>query len=55
MASFRKIGSVWQYRVRFKHEDADEWMEVSKSGFKTKKEAQLAAAKKERELLNGIE
>lgn len=55
MASFRKIGSVWQYRVRYKREDAEEWLEVSKSGFKTKKEAQLAAANKERELLNGIE
>lgn len=55
MASYRKMGDVWQYRVRYKDIYSDDWKEVSKSGFKTKKEAQLAAVHREIELMNGIE
>ncbi|MFC6038390.1 tyrosine-type recombinase/integrase [Paenisporosarcina macmurdoensis] len=55
MASFRKSGNVWQYRIRYKKPNSDDWKEVSKSGFKTKKEAQLAAHKKEQELMNATE
>jgi hypothetical protein len=55
MASFRKQGSVWQYRVRYKDPYSDDWKEVSKSGFKTKKEAQIVAQQKEQELMNGFE
>ena len=55
MASFRKQGSVWQYRVRYKDQYSNDWKEISKSGFKTKKEAQIAAQQKEQELMNGFE
>ncbi|MGG3451950.1 Arm DNA-binding domain-containing protein, partial [Domibacillus aminovorans] len=48
MASFRKLKSgKWQYRVH------DEGREVSKGGFKTKKEAQLAAAAIEEKIYTG--
>jgi len=44
MASFRKMGDVWH-----------EWKETSKSGYKTKKEAQIASRQKEIEVMNGFE
>lgn len=43
MASIRKRGSTWTYRIRVKNLQTGEWGEKSKGGFKTKKEAQLAA------------
>lgn len=43
MASIRKRGSTWTYRIRVKNRQTGEWGEKSKGGFKTKKEAQLAA------------
>ncbi|WP_313891163.1 tyrosine-type recombinase/integrase [Psychrobacillus sp.] len=55
MASFRKMGDVWQYRVRYKDIYSEEWKEVSKSGYKTKKEAQIAAREREIEVMNGFE
>jgi integrase len=55
MASFRKMGEVWQYRVRYKDLHSDDWKETSKSGYKTKKEAQIASRQKEIEVMNGIE
>ncbi|APC48992.1 recombinase XerC [Virgibacillus halodenitrificans] len=48
MASFRKIDGKWEYRVRYKQ--GDKYKEKSKRGFKTKKEAQLAAAKVETDI-----
>ena len=48
MASFRKRGKYWSYRIRVK-DNVDEWREHSGSGFVTKKEAQLAARQKEME------
>lgn len=47
MASFRKRNNTWQYRIRVKNKQTGEWKEETKSGFKTKKEAQLAAAEME--------
>lgn len=47
MASFRKRNNTWQYRIRIKNKQTGEWKEESKGGFKTKKEAQLAAAEME--------
>lgn len=55
MASFRKRGKSWQYRIVIKDPYADKQKEYSKSGFATKKEAQLAAAKREKSVLAGYE
>lgn len=52
MASFRKRNDKWEYRVRFK--EMGKYKETSKGGFKTKKEAQLAAAKVEEKIANGV-
>ena len=48
MASFRRRGKTWQYRIRHNGE------EISKSGFRTKAEAKVAADKIEHELNIGI-
>lgn len=48
MASFQKRGKTWQYCVYDKSE------QIRKGGFKTKKEAQIAAAEVEAELAKGI-
>ncbi|MGA4718824.1 tyrosine-type recombinase/integrase [Fictibacillus nanhaiensis] len=51
MASFRKHeNGTWEYRVRYKDRSSQKHKEKSKRGFKTKKEAQLAAAKVEMDL-----
>lgn len=51
MASFRKHeNGTWEYRIRYKDRMTNKYREKSKRGFKTKKEAQLAAAKVEMEL-----
>lgn len=55
MASFRKFGYVWEFRVRYKDPYTQKYKEKSKRGFKTKKEAQIAAAEEEKKLLNGLE
>ncbi|MES1054115.1 hypothetical protein FOA24_35715 [Bacillus thuringiensis] len=52
MASFRKRNDKWEYRIRYK--EMGKYKETSKGGFKTKKEAQLAAAKVEEKLANGV-
>ncbi|MEN3134116.1 tyrosine-type recombinase/integrase [Bacillus albus] len=52
MASFRKRNDKWEYRVRYK--EMGKYRETSKGGFKTKKEAQLAAAKVEEQLAKGV-
>lgn len=45
MASFKKHkNGTWEYRVRYKDLTNNKYREKSKSGFKTKKEAQLAAS-----------
>lgn len=62
MASFRKpdctcknqkkctCGAEWEYRIRYKDPVTQKFKEKSKRGFKTKKEAQLEAAKVEQEI-----
>lgn len=52
MASFRKHGNEWEYRIRYKDPATQKYKEKSQRGFKTKKEAQLAAAKVEQEIEN---
>lgn len=49
MASFRKRGKTWQYRIKHNGE------EISKSGFRTKTEAKVAADKVEYELNIGVQ
>ncbi|MCA1215218.1 site-specific integrase [Bacillus amyloliquefaciens] len=55
MASFRKRGSTWQYRIKHKDPLTHEQIEISKGGFKTKKEAQLAARQEELRLNSDLE
>lgn len=52
MASFRKRNDKWEYGVRYK--EMGKYKETSKGGFKTKKEAQLAAAKVEAQVDKGV-
>lgn len=47
MASFRKRGDTWEYRIRYMDRREGKAKEKSKGGFRTKKEAQLAAAGEE--------
>jgi hypothetical protein len=41
MASFRKRGSTWEYRIRFTDPQTDKRKEKVKAGFKTKKKPKL--------------
>lgn len=47
MAFYRKRGLKWEYRISFVNRQTGEPDEATKGGFKTKKEAQLAAAEAE--------
>src|SRR5690606_14568748 len=47
MASFRKRGSTWEYRIVYTDRQTRKQREKSKGGFRTKREAQLAAAEEE--------
>lgn len=47
MASFRKRGQSWEYRIVFIDRQTGKQKEKSKGGFRTKKEAQIAAAEEE--------
>lgn len=51
MASFQKRGKTWQYTIS-RYLDG-KYSPIRKGGFRTKKEAQIAAAKKEAELATG--
>ncbi|MGE6413912.1 Arm DNA-binding domain-containing protein [Planococcus kocurii] len=51
IASYRKRGKTWQYRVIVINPYSEKKREYTESGFTTKKEAQLAAAKKEKSVL----
>lgn len=53
MASFRKRGNSWQYRVTY-IDNSGKRKEISKSGFSTKAEARVAADKVEHELNIGM-
>ncbi len=50
MASFRKRYGTWEYRVYYKDKRSGKAKEITKRGFATKKEAQLAAGKVEAEI-----
>ncbi|USK46310.1 tyrosine-type recombinase/integrase [Cytobacillus oceanisediminis] len=55
MATYRKRGDRWEYRISYKDPFTQKNKLKSKSGFKTKKEAQAAAATEEIKLKNGLE
>ncbi len=55
MATYRKRGAKWEYRISYKDPFTQKNKLKSKSGFKTKKEAQAAAATEEIKLKNGLE
>ncbi|QOT01226.1 site-specific integrase [Brevibacterium sp. JNUCC-42] len=55
MASFRKQGSGWEYRLRYKDPFTQKYREKSQRGFSTKKEAQLAASEFEKRIMGGFE
>ncbi|MGU3439802.1 tyrosine-type recombinase/integrase [Bacillus cereus] len=50
MASFRKRGVKWEYRIKYIDYSTGKKRETTKGGFKTKKEAQIAAAKIEEDI-----
>lgn len=54
MASYRERNGSWQYRISYKNLDG-EYKEKSKSKFRTKKEAQIAAGKAERQIQKQLE
>lgn len=54
MASFRKRGDKWEYRIIYKDSFDQKKKEKTKGGFATKKEAQLAARKMELQLDEGL-
>ncbi|MED4840257.1 site-specific integrase [Weizmannia sp. CD-2023] len=55
MATYRKRGDKWEYRISYKDPVTEKYKIKSKSGFSTKKEAQIAAQKMENEILKGVE
>lgn len=55
MASFRKRGATWQYRVSYVDRRTGEKKEAVASGFKSKPEAKLAAAEMERKIKKGFD
>lgn len=55
MDSFRKRGTTCQYRIKHIDPLIQEPIEISKSGFKTKKEAQIAARQEEQRLIGDLE
>lgn len=55
MASFRKRGSTWQYRVYYVDRKTGESKETVKSGFRTKPEARIAAAEMEQKIKRGFD
>ena len=54
MAYFRKRGNGWEYRVSYKDPFTNKSKVKSKTGFKTKKEASIAASEMEKQLSEGI-
>ncbi|WEA87051.1 Arm DNA-binding domain-containing protein [Streptococcus anginosus] len=54
MASYRKRNNGWEYRVSYKKPDGT-YGEKSKRGYRTKSEAERAAAEAQRELAEAVE
>jgi len=55
LATFRKRGTKWEYRISYKDPFTQEYKVKSKSGFATKKEAQLASVEEEKKIAEGFE
>ncbi|WP_054777393.1 hypothetical protein [Lacticaseibacillus saniviri] len=53
MASYDKLKSGWRYRIRQKNK-AGEWTNYGESKFRTKKDAQIAAAKMQEKIDKGF-
>lgn len=53
MASFKKHKSGWEYRFKYKDPITKEWREKSERGFKSKPEAELAAAEALKKIKQG--
>jgi hypothetical protein len=43
MASIRKRGTKWEYRIHYKDQETCKNKQMSRGGFSTKKEAHIAA------------
>lgn len=55
MASFRKRGNSWQYRIHYVDRRTGDKKEAVASGFKSKGEAKIAAAEMERKIKRGFD
>lgn len=55
MAIYRKRNEKWEYRIRYKDPFTQARREKMKGGFKTKKEAQIAAKEMETQIESGFE
>lgn len=55
MASFKKLNTGWEYRIKYKDPFTGKFKEKSQRGFDSKPEARLAAADMERKLAEGYE
>lgn len=55
LASFKKLKSAWRYRLKYTDPFTQQQKEKSKAGFRTKPEAELAAAEFLRQLKQGFE
>lgn len=55
MASFRKRGNTWQYRISYKDRKTGEKKEAVQSGFKSKPEARHAATEMEQKIKKGYD
>lgn len=53
--SYRKHGTVWEYRIKYKDPITQKYKEKSKRGFKTKPEARSEAQELEKKLVEGLE
>ncbi|MDA1631832.1 tyrosine-type recombinase/integrase [Bacillus cereus] len=54
MATFRKRGKKWEYRIRYVDKTTGKKREISKGGFDSKKEATFHANERERQLFHGM-
>lgn len=54
MASFKKHSTGWEYRFKYKDPFTQKWREKSERGFRTKQEAELAAAEARNKIKRGF-
>lgn len=55
MATYRKRGKKWEYRIRYVDKTTGKKREISKGGFDSKKEATFHANERERQLFHGMD